>query len=138
MNSDKTMVFSFPIQAPDGCITQADLDPIQHMNLWLEYQKSWCDHKPSITISYTDTSFLEIGQWVWDNWDDENIYEQAPFEAISKTEYERLSLNMPTSIDWMELGQYETEDMTKGSRELSCHGGSCEIIDMENIHATRL
>ena len=144
---DKTMVFSFPIAAPEGCVTQKETDPISHLNLWLEYQQTWCDHKPSITVSYTDDTFLEVGNWVWTNWDyvsgvsflpfDNNVYDQAPFEAITKNEYGRLLDQMPTSINWDSLSDYEMTDMTTSSQELACHGGSCEVIDVsENTYAT--
>jgi len=144
---DKTMVFSFPIASPAGCVTQEGIDPIKHLDLWLEYQKTWCDHKPSITVSYTDDSFLETGQWVWTNWDyvsgvsflpyDNNVYDQAPFEAISKAEYDRMLEQIPTSINWDGLSKYETKDMTTSSQELACQGGACEVVDItENTYAT--
>jgi len=144
---DKTMIFSFPIASPTGAVVQESVDPIRHLDIWLEYQKTWCDHKPSITVSYTDENFLEVGQWVWSNWDyvsgvsflpyDNNVYDQAPFEAINKTEHDRLLEQMPTEIDWLNLSEYEREDMTTSSQELACHGGACEVIDItENVHAT--
>lgn len=144
---DKTMIFSFPIASPPGAMLQEEIDPLEHLNVWLEYQKTWCDHKPSITVSYTDENFLEVGQWVWSNWDyvsgvsflpyDNNVYDQAPFEAINKTEYDRLVDQMPTEINWLSLSEYEKEDMTTSSQELACHGGACEVIDItENVHAT--
>ena len=144
---DKTMIFSFPISSPPGAMLQEEIDPLEHLNVWLEYQKTWCDHKPSITVSYTDENFLEVGQWVWSNWDyvsgvsflpyDNNVYDQAPFEAINKTEYDRLVDQMPTEINWLSLSEYEKEDMTTSSQELACHGGACEVIDItENVHAT--
>ena len=146
-NPEKTIVFSFPIKSPDNCLTQDQIDPLTHLNLWLEYQVHWCDHKPSITISYSDDNFMEVGQWVWSNWDyvsgvsflpkDDNVYDQAPFEKISRSMYDKLMDSMPEHIDWTRLSVYETEDMTTGSRELACHGGSCEIIDiLENDHAS--
>jgi ribonucleoside-diphosphate reductase alpha chain len=141
---DKTVVFSFPIASPASCVTQEEVDPVKHLNLWLEYQKTWCDHKPSITVSYTDDNFLETGQWVWTNWDyvsgvsflpyDNNVYDQAPFEAISRVEYDRMIEQLPTSIDWDGLSKYETEDMTTGSQELACHGGACEAVDIYDVH----
>jgi len=144
---DKTMIFSFPIASPAGAVVQKETDPISHLNLWLEYQKTWCDHKPSITVSYTDDNFLDVGQWVWSNWDyvsgisflpyDNNVYDQAPFESISKTEYDKLMEQMPEEINWLGLTRYETDDMTTGSQELACHGGACEVVDItENTYAT--
>jgi len=129
------------------CITQAELNPADHLDLWLEYQKHWCDHKPSITVSYTDKDFMAIGDWVWKNWDyisgvsflpyDDNIYDQAPFEALTEYEYETLVLEMPLDLPWDKLTRYETEDHTTGSQELACHGGACEVVDLtENVNVT--
>ena len=137
---DKTMIFSFPIRSPQGCVTQDNLSPIDHLDLWLEYQREWCDHKPSITVSYTDTNFMEVGHWVWKNWDyisgvsflphDDNIYDQAPFEAITENQYLSMALEMPKNINWNDLSNYEREDHTTSSQELACHGGSCEVVDI--------
>jgi len=137
-NPEKTMIFSFPIAAPPGCITQEELDPVTHLDLWLEYQKSWCDHKPSITVSYTDSSFLEVGHWVWKNWDwcsgisflpqDDHTYNQAPFEKITANKYH--SFDHDIVLDWKLLSDYEKEDKTTGSRELACSGGVCEVVDL--------
>tara|TARA_R100000152_G_C6780593_1_gene213559 strand:- start:2436 stop:4349 length:1914 start_codon:yes stop_codon:yes gene_type:complete len=144
---DKTMIFSFPISSPAGAMTQQEIDPVNHLDLWLEYQKSWCDHKPSITVSYTDENFLEVGHWVWSNWDyvsgisflpyDNNVYDQAPFESISKADYDKLMDQMPEEIDWLGLTRYETDDMTTSSQELACQGGACEVVDItEKTYAT--
>ena len=140
---DKTMVFSFPLQSPKGCITQDELDPVTHLELWLEYQKTWCDHKPSITISYSDINFLEVGSWVWNNWKyvsgvsflpkDNNVYDQAPFEAITETEYNILTEKMPQDIIWSKLSSYEKEDSTTNSQELACHGDACEVVDLTEV-----
>ena len=146
-NPDKTIIFSFPIKSPMDCVTQADLNPLDHLDLWLEYQKHWCDHKPSITVSYTDKDFMAIGDWVWKNWDyisgvsflpyDDNIYDQAPFEALTEYEYDTLVLEMPLDLPWDKLTRYETEDHTTGSQELACHGGACEVVDLtENVNVT--
>jgi ribonucleoside-triphosphate reductase len=147
VNPDKTTIFSFPIMAPMGCVTQDNLDSMDHLDLWLEYQKHWCDHKPSITVSYTDKDFMAIGDWVWKNWDyvsgvsflphDDNVYDQAPFESVSEQRYKELTLKTSIVLDWTQLSVYETEDHTTSSQELACHGGACEVIDLtENTNAT--
>jgi len=135
-----TMVFSFPMQSPSGSITQGELDPIDHLELWLEYQKNWCDHKPSITVSYTDENFLKVGQWVWENWDyvsgisflpySDHVYEQAPFEPMGARDYNLMQMDMPKEIDWSQLEKYETEDTTIQTQTLACTGGSCEVVDL--------
>jgi ribonucleoside-diphosphate reductase alpha chain len=104
------------------------------------YQRYWCHHKPSITVSYHDDEFLSIGQWVWDNWKyvsgisflpaDDHVYEQAPFEACDEETYDNLLSKMPSCIDWQDLTLYERNDTTTNSHTLACQGGSCEVVDI--------
>jgi ribonucleoside-triphosphate reductase len=139
MKPNDTTVFSFPCMAPDDSITYENYNPLNHLDLWLTYQKYWCDHKPSVTVNYTDTDFMSIGQWVWNNWEwisgisflpqTDHIYEQAPFEAIDREIYNELTNTMP-SIDWADLKLYEQEDTTVSSHSLACTGGSCEVVDL--------
>jgi len=137
---EETTIFSFPIRSPESSTTYKDYDPIEHLDLWLLYQKYWCDHKPSVTINYTDENYLAIGQWVYDNWDwvsgisflpkSDHVYNQAPFEAISEKNYLELSKFIPNSIDWSELSNWEIEDTTVNSHSLACVNGSCETVDI--------
>ena len=140
MRPDTTMVFAFPMKSPTESIVQKDLCPIDHLDLWLEYQTTWCDHKPSVTISYSDDKFLAIGDWVWKNWNmvsgisflpyNDHIYEQAPFEPIDARTFNLMRATMPTDVDWTELSNYETEDNTSQEKTLACSGGSCEVVDL--------
>jgi ribonucleoside-diphosphate reductase alpha chain len=140
MKPNDTTVFSFPCKAPEDSTTYANYDPINHLDLWLTYQKYWCDHKPSVTINYKDTDFMQIGQWVWNNWEwisgisflpqTDHIYDQAPFEAVDKETHDDLLHNMP-KVCWEDLELYEKEDTTVSSQSLACVGGSCEIVDIE-------
>ena len=139
-NPETTTIFAFPISAPDSVLTNETYDPMDHLELWLMYQKSWCHHKPSVTINYDDNNFMSIGQWVHNNWDwvsgisflpkTDHIYEQAPFEAISCELYEELVKSMPVHIDWQDLSLYELEDTTTSSHSLACTGGACEVVDI--------
>jgi len=129
-----TYVFSFPIASPEGCETAGGMSAKRQLELWERLQKNWCEHKPSMTCYYRDSEFLEVGQWVYNNFDkisgisflpyDDHIYQQAPYEPITKEQYEEMKKTMPTSIDW---DVTETEDDTTGSQELACVGGACEI-----------
>jgi ribonucleoside-triphosphate reductase len=140
MKPDHTMVFSFPMKSPDGAICRNDLSAIEHLELWLTYQKEWCDHKPSITVSVKEHEWMEVGAWVWNHFEEmsgvsflpfsDHTYRQAPFQDCSKEEYESLLAKMPKEIDWSQLSQYEKEDNTLGSQELACSGGSCEVVDI--------
>ena len=104
------------------------------------YQKFWCDHKPSVTINYTDDNFLSVGQWVHSNWEwlsgvsflphEGHIYDQAPFESIDEEVYLSMLEAIPRSVDWSGLSKFETEDTSEGTHTLACTGGACEVIDI--------
>ena len=136
MKPNHTLVFSFPIKADFG-ITEQQINAIGHLNLWLAYQLWYCDHKPSITVNYNDNEFLHIGGWLWQHWNavsgisflpkDNHVYQQAPFEAISEEEYNKLNDAMPTSVDFNLLSNYETEDGTTNARALACTANGCEV-----------
>lgn len=136
MKPDHTLVFSFPIRADFG-VTQDEINALGHLNLWLAYQMWYCDHKPSVTVNYTDKDFLYIGGWLWEHWDfvsgvsflpkEDHCYQQAPFESISKEDYERLEAQMPKAVDWSLLSQYEIDDTTKTSHAMACTANGCEL-----------
>ena len=135
--SDSSVVFSFPVKAPKTSVTVNEVGAMQQLELWKAYQYFWCEHKPSITIYYTDDEFLDVAQWIWKNFDmcsgvsllpySDHVYQQAPYEDINEEKYEELLTAMPKDIDWADLGNFETEDNTIGSQELACVGGACEI-----------
>ena len=141
MKPNDTSVFSFPVKSPDGAITREDLTAIEHLNIWLVYQRAWCEHKPSITVSVDEDEWMEVGAWVYKNFDEisgisflpksNHSYKQAPYQEITKEEYELLVSKMPKSIRWEDLSFYETEDGTSGTQTLACTSdGNCEIVDI--------
>ena len=136
--NDSTVVFSFPVKSPKDSVTVKQVGAMEQLKLWKAYQEHWCEHKPSVTIYYTDSEFLQVSQWIWDNFDlcsgisllptSDHIYQQAPYEAIDEDQYDRLVAAMPKDINWENLSQFEEEDNTTGSQELACAGGACEIV----------
>lgn len=132
---DSTAVFSFPMKAPDGAITRNDMTAIEQLNLWLIYQRHWCEHKPSVTITVTDNEWPEVGAWVWKHFDEvsgisflphsNHTYQQAPYEDITEEQYKELASKMPGDINWEEL--VEKDDNTEGAQTLACVAGICEI-----------
>ena len=136
--SPSSSVFSFPVQAPKSSTTVKQVGAMQQLALWKTYQNHWCEHKPSITVYYTDSEFLQVAQWIWDNFDicsgisllpvSDHVYQQAPYEDINADEYKRLLAEMPKGVDWNDLVHFEQEDNTTGSQELACVGGACEIV----------
>ena len=130
---DSTAVFSFPMKAPEGAVCRKDKTAIEQLELWLTYQRHWCEHKPSVTISVKDHEWMEVGAWVYKHFDEmsgvsflpfsEHTYVQAPYEDITEEQY--IQMKTDYKIDWSEF--VEEEDNTEGAQTLACTGGSCEI-----------
>ena len=130
---DQTVVFSFPQKAPAG-ITRSDVSPISHLELWLTYQRYWCEHKPSVTISVEENDWPSVGAWTWDHFDeisgvsylpyDGGTYRQAPYEECTEEQYKELKARVP-SINWKDLK--EVTDNVEGAQMLACAAGVCEI-----------
>ena len=138
MNPSHTAVFSFPMKVSDSSVFRTDMSATEQLELWLTYQKAWCEHKPSVTISVKENEWLEVGAWVYENFDfmsgvsflpfSEHTYKQAPYQDCDEKEYEFLLKKMPKNVDWNKLSDYESIDMTTSSQELACVAGGCEIV----------
>jgi len=136
--SPSSVVFSFPVKAPESSTCVKDVGAMEQLALWKTYQNHWCEHKPSVTVYYTDSEYFKVAQWIWDNFDlcsgisllptSDHVYQQAPYEDIDESQYEKLVAIMPQNVDWEELSQFEKDDNTTGSQELACVGGACEIV----------
>lgn len=140
MKPDTTTVFSFPVKAPEGAVTRNDMTAVEQLETWLMYQRHWCEHKPSVTVSVKDSEWMDVGAFVYKYFDemsgvsflpyDGGTYQQAPYQECSKEDYEALLQKSPTSIDWSKLGEYEAEDNTSGMQSLACSSDGCEIVDL--------
>ena len=140
MQPDNTTVFSFPVESPEKAVTRNDTSALAQLDLWLVYQKHWCEHKPSVTITVKEDEWLDVGAWVYNNFDNvagisflphtDHTYKQAPYQECSKKDYLSLAKSMPDNIDWSLLSDYEVEDNTKGGQELACTADACEIVDI--------
>ena len=141
MKPDSTTVFSFPMKSPQGAVTRTQMNAIEQLELWLTYQRHFCEHKPSVTISVKENEWMQVGSWVYDHFDEvsgisflpfsEHTYQQAPYQDIDEKEYKEFLTKMPSSVDWSLLQEFEKEDTTSGGRELACTAGVCEIVDIE-------
>ena len=140
MKPDATTVFSFPVKAPDGAVTRTEMTAVEQLEMWMIYQRHWCEHKPSVTITVKEDEWMAVGSFVYEYFDEmsgvsflphsDHTYRQAPYQDCSKDEYEALDATMPKIIDWDKLAQYEKEDNTKGSQTLACAADGCEIVDL--------
>ena len=136
MNPKSTSIFSFPIRAPKGALTRTSKTAIEQLELWLTYQRHWCEHKPSVTVSVKDKEWVEVGAWVWDHFDEisgvsflphsDHTYPQAPYQDATSDEIKALEKVTPNKLDWSVF--IEEDDNTTGTQELACSSGSCEII----------
>jgi len=140
MKGDTTTVFSFPQKSPAGAVTRNDMTAIEQLNLWLTYQRHWCEHKPSVTISVRDSEWMHVGAFVYEHFDEmsgvsflphsDHTYQQAPYQDCTKEEYEVLLSSMPEKIDWSKLSDYEQEDNTVAMQTMACTGDVCEVVDL--------
>jgi ribonucleoside-triphosphate reductase len=131
-------VFFFPTKAPEGAITRSEVDAIAQLEHWKCFQMNWCEHKPSVSISVRDHEWMDVGAWVFRNFEwmsgvsffpfSDHVYEQAPFMDCTEEQYHKWVARMPETVDWSRLSDYEKSDTTTGSQELSCSSATgCEI-----------
>jgi len=140
MKPDQTTVFSFPIKAPSGAVVTEDMTAIEQLETWLMYQRHWCEHKPSVTINVRKDEWFEVGAFVYKHFDEmsgvsflpynEHTYQQAPYQEITKEQYEESLSQMPKAVDFFKLKEYEKQDNTAGSQTMACTGDVCEMVDI--------
>ena len=140
MKPDTQTVFSFPMKSPKKSVKRDDMTAIQQLQTWLTYQRYWCEHKPSVTISVRDDEWMEVGAFVYKHFDEmsgvsflphsDHTYQQAPYQDCGKHDYEMLLSCMPDKIDWSKLSEYEQEDNTVAMQTMACSGDVCEIVDL--------
>jgi ribonucleoside-diphosphate reductase alpha chain len=137
---DSVRVFTFPTAAPKGAVLRDDKTAIEQLELWLIYQRHYCEHKPSVTISVKEHEWMDVGAWVYEHFDEvsgvsflphsDHTYQQAPYEDCSKEVYKEWASKMPKAVDWSLISKYELEDNTKGMKTLACTGNVCEMVDL--------
>jgi len=140
MKPDSVRVFTFPIKAPTGAVLRDDRTAIQQLELWLTYQRHYCEHKPSVTISVREHEWLEVGAWVYKHFDEvsgvsflphsDHTYQQAPYEDCTEEFYLKALAGMPDAVNWDRIKEYELTDTTKGMKTLACTGAVCEMVDL--------
>ena len=136
MNANN-LVFAFPQASPTGSITRHERNAIEQLEHYLTFQKHWCEHNPSITVYVKEHEWLEVGAWVYKHLDEiggvsflphsDHVYQQAPYQDLTKEQYDELARNFP-SIDWDSFDKYEVDDSTVVMHELSCVAGHCEYV----------
>ena len=132
---DTTAVFSFPIKSPKGSVTRNDRTALEELRTWLTYQRHFCEHKPSVTISVREHEWLEVGAWVYKHFDEisgisflphtDHTYVQAPYQDVDKETFKQELAKTPQLVEFEELLEYD--DNTEGAQTLACVGNSCEV-----------
>jgi ribonucleoside-diphosphate reductase alpha chain len=140
MKPNSVKVFTFPMKAPKGAVLRNDRSAIEQLELWLMYQRYYCEHKPSVTVSVREHEWMEVGAWVYKHFDkvsgvsflphSDHSYQQAPYEDCTRAEYTALAKKMPKSVDWNLISEYELTDTTVGTKTLACTGNICELVDL--------
>ena len=140
MKPDSVKVFTFPMKAPEGALLRDERTAIEQLELWLMYQKYYCEHKPSVTVSVKEHEWMEVGAWVYKHFDEvsgvsflpysDHTYQQAPYEDCTEGVYLEAVGSMPKSVNWSRIKEYELSDNTRGMKTLACTGAVCEIVDL--------
>ncbi len=138
MKPNDTKVIYFPMKSPKSSIMRDAKSAIEQLEIWKMYQLHWCEHKPSITVYVKEEEWLQVGAWVYENFDvmsgvsflphSDHSYKQAPYQEVDKKTYEEWLAKTPRNINWMDLTNYEKEDTTTSSKELACTAGACEVV----------
>lgn len=134
----RDVVFSFPVKSPDGAVCAPDLTALKQLEHWMHVKTHFATHTVSCTVYVRDHEWLEVGAWVFENFDrvtgvsflpyDDHVYEQAPYQPITKEAYEEALAKFPTEIDWTLLAHYEGgKDTTTVSQEFACVSGACAL-----------
>lgn len=142
--SAHTFVIEFPVKAPERAIKKDDLTAIDQLKHWKMVKQNFTEHNPSVTISVGDNEWIEVADWLYENWDmlgglsflprDDHAYLLAPYEEITEERYNEMVKKLP-QIDFSQIIFYEKEDQTEGSKELACVSGVCEVD--ETVTAAR-
>jgi ribonucleoside-diphosphate reductase alpha chain len=140
LNKSSTTVFSFPKAAPKGAVQRNELTATRHLQDWLKIQEEWCEHKPSATVYVQEDEWVDVAAWTYKHFDnvsgisflpfDGGRYKQAPYEEITEEQHKEMLSQMPKSLDWNRLADYEKEDNTSSSQTFACSSGACEIVDI--------
>ena len=140
MKPNSVKVFSFPMKAPDGAVTRNERTAIEQLELWLMYQRYYCEHKPSVTVSVREHEWMDVGAWVYKHFDEvsgvsflphsDHTYQQAPYEECDKKTHDKLAKTMPKEVNWDLISEYELTDQTVSAKQLACTGSICELVDL--------
>lgn len=131
-NDHTTKVVTFPCSVPEHTPIAATTSAIQQLEFIKWVQENWSDNSVSVTVTYKKEELPAIKEWLAKNYTESvksvsfllyagHGFDQAPYETITKEEYEALvSRVIPiTSLDSIK------EDSMDGMDD--CASGACPI-----------
>lgn len=135
-------IISIPVCAPEAGIFRNET-AIEFCERVKKFSQEWVKsghrrgqntHNVSATIYVKPDEWEDLGRWMWDNKEyynglsclpyDGGTYIQAPYEVISKEQYQAMLGNIH-SIDLDNI--MEDDDFTTLAAEKACAGGLCEF-----------
>ena len=137
-----TVCVRIPVKAPEGSIfrTETAIDTLERVK---KFSTEWVKpghisgdntHNVSATINIKEDEWVTVGEWMWTNREFYNglsvlpywggTYQQAPFEDITKEQYESRIATLK-SIDLTKV--MELDDTVDFGQVAACAGGSCSI-----------
>jgi adenosylcobalamin-dependent ribonucleoside-triphosphate reductase len=132
-----TKVVEFPMSSP-AKRTKYDVTAVEQLETYFDFQSNYTEHNSSNTISVQDGEWNEVEEIVWKRWDemlavsflklDGHTYDLAPYESITKEQFEEMSSKMYTFEPYM-LEAFETEETETDLSLEKCEtgGGACPI-----------
>ena len=142
LRSHDTLCARIPIKAPEGSIMRSEtpielLERVKHFSVnWIKsgHRNGYNTHNVSATISLKEDEWLPVGEWMWKNREHYNglsvlpywggTYQQAPFEDITKEEYEE-RVSRLTSMDLTSI--VEEDDTVNFGQIAACAGANCSV-----------
>ena len=142
LRSHDTLCVRIPIKSPENSILRSEtpielLERVKHFSMnWIKngHRSGYNTHNVSATVSIRENEWNMVGSWMWENRNHYNglsvlpywggTYVQAPFEDITKEEYEEKIKHL-TSIDLTNV--IEEDDTVNFGAIAACAGGACEV-----------
>jgi len=127
-----TMIIEFPCCYPEGTILAKNMTAINQLDTIKELQTLWSDNSVSVTVYYKLHELDDIKEWLKNNYQfnikscsfllhNEHGFKQAPFEEISKDEYDNL-IKKVIPITSGKINTVNDNELTN-----DCIGGACPI-----------
>lgn len=129
-----TKVIEFPVHSPVSR-TKYDVSALEQLQTYYSFQSNYTEHNSSNTITVKDDEWEAVEQNIWDNWGDMlavsflkldgHTYELAPYESVTKEQYDELRKKMaPFQSEFLQYFE-KGEDFDIGTE--GCEGGQCPI-----------